>query len=161
MGCQAFLTLPVGVLRYILPARSSICGWPELASILGLEEGDDLLKLLFAHVIAHFIHFLGIKVSVSLEFSQHGVELPSTLKVLPENLHFGIQVLEFEWISVSLYRRINTLPQIIPGLRLTHAGSRLTHAGSRLTCTGSRLSRVGSRLRLEDVDDHLKRLFAL
>ena len=113
MGCKALLTLPVGVLRFfILPARSSICGWPELASILLPEEGDDLLKLLFAHVIAHFIHFIGISVSVFLECSQHGVELPSTLKFLPESLHFGMQVLEFVWMSVILHRLTNHLPQI-------------------------------------------------
>ena len=112
------------------------------------------MKPLLAHVIAHIIHFIGISVSVFLELSLHGVELPSTLKFLPESLHFGIQVLEFVWMSAIYHRLINHFPQLIPV-------QRLTHAGSRLTCAGSRLTRVGSRLLLEDVDDHLKRLFAL
>ena len=98
-------------------------------------------------MIVHFIHFSGIKVSVELEFIQHGVELPSTLKVFPKNLHFGMQVFEIFWMSVVLHRRINHLPQLIPG--------------QRLTCAGSRLTCVGFRLIPEEVDDQLKRLFAL
>ena len=118
------------------------------------EEVDDQLKLLFARLIAHFIHSIEINVSVSLEFRQHGVEMPSTLKFLPESLHFGMQVLEIFWMSAICHRLINLLPQLIPGQRLTHAGSRLTCAGSRLTCAGSQLIP-------EEVDDQLKRLFAL
>ena len=141
MGCQALLTLPVGVLRFfILPARSSICGWPESASKRLPEEVDDLMKPLLAHVIARFVHFLGINVSVFLELSLIGVELPSTLKFLPESLHFGMQVLEIFWMSAIHHRLINHLPQLIPVQRLTL---------------------VGSHQALDEVDDQLKRLFAL
>ena len=89
-----------------------------------------------------------------MEFRQHGVEMPSTLKFLPESLHFGMQVLEIFWMSAIYHRLINPFPQWIPV-------QRLTHAGSRLTCAGSQLTRVGSRLLPEEVDDQLKLLFAI
>ena len=76
-----------------------------------------------------------------MESGCHGVELPITLKIIHVYAHIGKNGFINFWQLIFLYFLMNHWLQLRPALRLTRARSRL--------------------LALEDVDNLLKRLFAL
>ena len=86
---------------FVLPGRSSICGWPGPASLC-LEDVVDLLKRLFALTVAQDISSLEKYGSIVLESDRNGGELPSTLKVCHEVAHVGKQGFENLWLIILL-----------------------------------------------------------
>ena len=113
---------------FVLPGRSSICGWPVPASLF-LEDVVDLLKRHFAVSFTQDISSLEKHGGILLKFNRNGGELPSMLKFCHEVAHVGKQVFENFWLLILLDRLKNLCLQYLPGLRLTLAGSRLRFSG--------------------------------
>ena len=109
---------------FVLPGRSSICGWPGPASLL-LEDVVDLLKRLFALSVAQDISSLEKHGSILLELNRDGGELPSTLQFCHEVAHVGKQGFENFCLLILLYCLEHLCLQLRPGWRLTRPGSRL------------------------------------
>ena len=98
---------------FVLPGRSSICGWPGPASLF-LEDVVDLLKRPFAVFVAQDISSLEKYGSILLEFNRDGGELPSPLNFCHEVAHVGKQGFEYDLLLIFLYCFKNHCLQLRP-----------------------------------------------
>ena len=92
---------------------------------LFLEDVVNLLKRLFALSVAQDISSLEKYGSILLEFNRNGGKLPIAHKFCHEVAHVGKQGFENFWLLIFLDRLKNLCLIILPGWRLTRAGSRL------------------------------------